>query len=162
MAGRHEVKTSDEAWTQGTNIRTAMRCNPGAVSVWLAGQIAKTCSLVDASTTIRDDAELTLVVDALVEEFPTMKLEEWTLILRDIARSKFGPLYNRLKLPEFMECARKWETRRADMLERMHRPGYDPFRRASADVPRRVALMLTPEDISILERAGTGKTEDTT
>lgn len=157
MAGRHTVTTGREAWETGTNIRTAMRLDPAGVSVWLCAQVARTCQLVDASTTIRDDAELVMVVDALIEEFPAMKLEEWQIVLRDIARSKFGPLYNRLKLPEFMECARKWETKRAEMLERMHRPGYDPHRRASADVPKRVALMLTPADMAILDRVETGK-----
>lgn len=153
LAGKPNTsKTPTLAWTNGTNIRTAMRLQPGAVSVWLAGRIAQTCQLVDAGTTIRDDSELTLVVDALVEEFPAMKLEEWDILLTEVARGKFK-LFNRLKLPEFMECARDWENRRCEILERLHRPEHDPFRRASDGVPKRVALMLTPADMAILDHA---------
>lgn len=136
-----------------------MRLEPGAVSVWFAGRLARTCQMVDAGTTIRDDRELTAVVDALIEEFPTMKLDEWELLFQRIERGRFQ-LFNRLKLPEFMECARKWETERTDILEREHQPEHDPFRRASDGVPKRVALMLTPEDMRILDRA-TAKLENT-
>lgn len=134
-----------------------MRLEPGAVSVWFAGRLARMCQMVDAGTTIRDDRELTAVVDALVDEFPAMKLDEWELLMQRIERGRFQ-LFNRLKLPELMECARKWETERADILEREHRPEHDPFRRASDGVPKRVALMLTPEDMRILDNA-TGKLE---
>lgn len=148
--------TPTDAWRHGTNIRTAMRLEPGVVSVWFAGRLAQTCQMVDASTTIRDDRELVAVVDALIEEFPAMKIDEWESIFRQIERGRFK-LYNRLKLPELMEAARQWELQRCDILEREHRPEHDPFRRASSDVPKRVALMLTPEDIQILERATANK-----
>lgn len=163
MQGKTKCAGMIEARKHGTNIRTAMRCDPAGVSVFLAGLIARTCAMVDASTTIRDDDELVAVVDAIVEEFPTMMLEEWTLICRDLQRGKFGPLYNRLKLPEFMDAARKWEGKRAEQyLERTHNPGHDPFRRSSHDEPKRVALMLTPEDIAILDRVQTGREKRTT
>lgn len=152
---RLATSSPTDAWRNGTNIRVAMRLQPGAVSVWFAGRVARMCQMVDASTTIRDDSELVAVVDALIEEFPAMKVDEWECLFREIERGRFK-LYNRLKLPELMEAARQWETRRADILEREHRPEHDPFRRASSDVPKRVALMLTPEDIQILERAQTG------
>lgn len=152
---RLQSASPTDAWRNGTNIRVAMRLEPGAVSVWFAGRVARMCQMVDASTTIRDDSELVAVVDALIEEFPTMKIDEWECLFREIERGRFK-LFNRLKLPELMEAARQWETRRADILEREHRPEFDPYRRASADVPKRVALLLTPEDIQILDGAQTG------
>ena len=48
-----------------------------------------------------------------------MKLEEFKLIFQEIARGKHK-LYNKLKAPEIMEVCRKWESRRSELLERLH------------------------------------------
>ena len=108
--------------------------------------------MVDASTTIRNDEELAHVADALMMEFPAMTIEEWEEIFHRIECGKFGKLYNRLKLPELMDCARQWEGIRAtEVLERGHRPDFDPFRRSSQGQSKRKALMLTVQDIQDIE-----------
>ena len=66
-------------------------------------------------------------------------------------RDKFGKLYGRLKLGEIMECCRKWEGMRAErILEREHRPEYDPHTRSSSRIEERKAILLTEEDLLAL------------
>ena len=89
------------------------------------------------------------VVRALVEEFPAFKLEEFSLVFKLISRGKWK-LYNRLKLQELIECCKHWETTRAEtILERSHRPDYDPHQRTSDKLAKEKTkwLSLTEQDI---------------
>ena len=72
--------TPQVAWTQGTNIRQAMRANPKEVKMFLAVELKKLVEFVDAKKTLKNDEELVFTIESLVEEFPTMKLEEFALI----------------------------------------------------------------------------------
>ena len=50
-----------------------------------------------------------------------------------------------------MECCRKWEEMRAErILERQHRPEYDPHTRASSRKEERKAIFLTEGDLLAL------------
>ena len=143
--------TPQNAWEEGTNIRRALRLQPHAVRAWFLAELGKLIKFVDATKTIQDDEEMKETVRALIEEFPAMKLEEWACIFSDIKRDKFGPMYGRLKLGEIMSCARKWEEMRAErILERQHRPEYDPHRRSSEGEPKRKAILLTEADLLAL------------
>ena len=143
--------TPQNAWEEGTNIRTALRLHPKEVRAWFLAELGKLIKFVDATKTIQDDDEMKETARALMEEFPAMKLEEWACIFSDIKRNKFGPMYGRLKLGELMECARKWEEMRAEkILERRHRPEYDPYERASPQRKKERAILLTTEDLIAL------------
>lgn len=138
---------------QGTNIRRAMREDSAAVRRYLVTDLAFTLRVVDAGTTITRTDELTHAVDALVEEFPAMTLEGFALCFDRIRKGKAGNLYNRLKLPELIQVVQRFEGGEvAEYRERRHQPGRDPHRRASADIPKRVALLLTTEDLQIIDR----------
>ena len=136
------------AWEEGTNIRTALRLEPHKTRAWFLAELAKLIKFIDATKTIQDDEEMKETARALMEEHPTFKLEEFALVFEGIKRDKFGPMYGRLKLGELLTCCRKWEEMRAErILERRHRPEYDPHRRASTEIKERKAILLTVEDL---------------
>ena len=140
--------TPQNAWSEGTNIRTALRLHPQQVRGWFLAELGKLIKFVDATKTIQDDEEMKETARALMEEMPAFKLEEFALVFEGIKRNKFGPMYGRLKLGELLECCRKWEEMRAErILEREHRPEHDPYRRMSTEVVKRKAIMLTVEDL---------------
>ena len=145
--------TAAAAIEHGTNVRRALREDSFAVRSYLVSDLAFTLKVVSAGTTITETEELTYSVDSLVEEFPAMTLEGFALCFDRIRKGKAGNLYNRLKLPELIQVVRHFEgTEVAEYRERRHEPGRDPFRRASFENPRRVALMLTPEDLKVLSQ----------
>ena len=140
--------TPQIAWEQGTNIRTALRADPQRTRAWFLAELGKLIKFVDATKTIQDDDEMKETARALMEEFVCFKLEEFSLVFEGIKRNKFGPMYGRLKLGELLECCRKWEEQRAEkILERRHRPEYDPHRRTSPEIKERKAILLTVEDL---------------
>ena len=135
--------TPQNAWEGGTNIRTALRLHPHEVRAWFLAELGKLIKFVDATKTIQDDEEMKETARALFEEFK--------LVFEGIKRDKFGKLYGRLKLGELMECCRKWEEMRAErILERNHRPEYDPHQRHSGQKEERRAILLTEEDLIAL------------
>jgi len=151
LKGESRNLTPQNAWEEGTNIRTALRLHPETVRAWFLVELGKLIKFVDATKTIQDDDEMKETARALIEEFPAFKLEEFKLVFEGIKRDKFGPMYGRLKLGEIMECCRKWEETRAErILERQHRPEFDPHTRSSVGEPKRKAILLTEEDLLAL------------
>ena len=148
LRGENGNLTPQNAWEEGTNIRTALRLNPQQVRAWFLLELGKLIKFVDATKTIQDDEEMKETARALMEEFPAFKLEEFKLVFEGIKRDKFGPMYGRLKLGELMQCCRKWEEMRAErILERQHRPEYDPHQRGYNREQPRKAILLTVEDL---------------
>ena len=151
LRGESRNLTPLNAWEEGTNIRRALRLHPQATRAWFLAELGKLIKFVDATKTIQDDEEMKETARALMEEFPAFKLEEFKLVFEGIKRDKFGKLYGRLKLGEIMECCRKWEEMRAErILERQHRPEYDPHTRSSQGEPKRKAILLTEGDLLAL------------
>jgi len=151
LRGESPKLTPLNAWEGGTNIRRALRLHPQATRAWFLAELGKLIKFVDATKTIQDDDEMKETARALMEEFPVFRLEEFKLVFEGIKRDKFGPMYGRLKLGEIMQCCRKWEETRAErILERQHRPEFDPHTRSSVGEPKRKAILLTEEDLLAL------------
>ena len=104
LRGERRNLTPQNAWEEGTGIRTALRLHPQATRAWFLAELGQLIKFVDATKTIQDDAEMKETARALMEEFPCFKLEEFALVFEGIKRNKFGPMYGRLKLVELMEC----------------------------------------------------------
>jgi len=141
--------TPEEAWIGGTNIQTAIRYEPQLTRAFLVSELGSLCKIVSAGTTISDSQEMAEVVRALIEEFPTFKLEEFTSVFKLISRGKWK-LFNRLKLDTLMDCCKDWEKTRAEtILERSHRPDYDPFERTSDKLAKEKKewISLTEQDL---------------
>ena len=148
LRGESGNLTPQNAWEEGTNIRTALRLHPQATRAWFLAELGKLIKFVDATKTIQDDDEMKETARALMEEFPAFKLEEFKLVFEGIKRDKFGPMYGRLKLGELMTCCRKWEEMRAEkILERKHRPEYDPHPRYSGSQERPRAILASVQDL---------------
>ncbi len=119
-----EVKslTVSKAWDEGTNIRKAMRVDPKQTKMYLAIELKKLIDFVDAKKTLRNDEELVFTIEAILEQCPTMKIEEIALVFKMIKQGKFGKLYERLKTAEILDIMMRYEGDiRSELLERRHR-----------------------------------------
>ena len=125
--------------------------------MFLAVELKKLVDFVDAKKTLKNDEELIFTIESLVEEFPTMKLEEFALIFRRIKQGKFGKLYERLKLAEISECCKQYEAEeRSQILENMHKYDQAPAQRTSIanqmwnEARRRGSVNLSDDDLRAL------------
>jgi len=113
--------TPEKAWKEGTNIRTAIKENPAMVRGWIMSEVGRLIKELDAKTTIAGDEELIFCCNAIVEDHPTIKLEEIRTCFNMIRKGKFGKLYERLKTPEILEFICRYEGEvRAEIMERYH------------------------------------------
>ena len=88
---------------------------------WLMAEIGRLIKELDTNKTIAGDDELIFCCNAIVEEHPTIKLEEIRACLRMGSKGKFGKLYERLKTPEILEFICKYEGEvRTEIMERYH------------------------------------------
>jgi len=114
--------TPNDAWTLGTNIRSAMRIDQEheqAVRMWIVTEVGKLVRDVDANKTLKSDEELTFCCRAIIDDFPALKLEEVRTCFDMVRKGKFGKLYERLKTQEILEALRWYESEvRAPILER--------------------------------------------
>lgn len=112
----------EKAWLEGTNVKAAIKENPAMVRGWLMAEVGRLIKELDTNKTIASDEELIFCCNAIVEEHPTIKLEEIRACFNMIRRGKFGKLFERLKTPEILECLCKYEGEvRAEIIERLHR-----------------------------------------
>ena len=114
--------TVASSWEGGTNILTALRIDPKTVRGWLALEVTKLIKSVGANNTLQDTDEVIDLCDAIIDEFPALKMEEIAYVFRQIKRGKILPkLYGSFKMREFMDAFREYEgSERADYLERKH------------------------------------------
>lgn len=111
-----------EAWERGTNIQTAVKHNPKIVRGWIMAEVGRLIKEVDANKTLSTDEELQFCCRSILEEHPTLKLEEIRVCFVMIRQGKFGKLFERLKTAEILECLRKYEGEvRTEVMESIHR-----------------------------------------
>lgn len=121
MRGERVELTPTSAWVEGTNLKQAAREHPKEVRGWLFLEVAKLIKDIDAKKTLATDEEMTFTCRAILDEHPTLKMEEVRVIFDYIRMGKFGKLYERLKTAEILECIRQYEgTHRADVIEAEH------------------------------------------
>lgn len=77
---------------------------------------------VDAKRTIESIDDYLFTVESMIENHPSMTLEEFHLVFIGMKQGEYGQFYERLKTPQILECCRKYEGLRADILERLNRP----------------------------------------
>ena len=149
--------TPVNAWDEGTNIQTAMKADPPMIRAWLALQLAKCVKAVGAKRSLLTTEELTDACDAIIEEFPTLKIEEIVLVFTMLSRGKLLPkLYSSFLTRELMEAFRLYEGDiRADMLEKKHDrptpPRWDVRNSELLDKEAFKTIALTEEDLMIIE-----------
>ena len=111
-----------EAWRDGTNIQTAVKHNPAIVRGWILSEVGRLVKEVDANKTLSTDEELQFCCRSILDDHPTLKLEELRTCFNMIRQGKFGKLFERLKTAEILECLRQYEGEvRVEIMERLHR-----------------------------------------
>ena len=111
-----------EAWEHGTNIQTAVKHNPQVVRGWIMAEVGRLIKDVDANKTLSTDEEIQFCCRSILEEHPTLKLEEIRICFVMIRQGKFGKLFERLKTAEILDCLRKYEGEvRAEVMETLHK-----------------------------------------
>ena len=112
--------TNEQAWTEGTNIRTALRIQPEATRGAVISMVKSVCDFVEAKKTLHSLQDYALCAETIFDLFPTLKLEEFRLICDRMKTGYYGKYYERLKIQEFRECIIKHEEERAPILERIN------------------------------------------
>lgn len=74
---------------------------------------------IDANKTLSSNEEIEFCCRSIIEEHPTLKLDEIYVAFNMIRQGKFGKLYERLKSAEILDCLRRYESDvRSPILER--------------------------------------------
>ena len=113
-----EKISPDDAWSNGTNVRSAMKADPKMAFSTLTALLMDAVAYLDMNKTLRDENDFIHAVRHLVDDFPAMKLEEWKVIMDRLKAGKYGKLYERLKLPELVEIFQSYEGERSELIER--------------------------------------------
>jgi hypothetical protein len=112
--------TNEQAWLEGTNIRTALRIAPVETRKAVCAMVKISSDYIDAKKRLYDDSDYIMVAEMIFNDFPTLKLEELRLVVDRIQTGYYGEIYERLKAPEFRKFLQMHETHRASILERQH------------------------------------------
>lgn len=115
------ILTPEEAFRDGTNIRTALRIEPQQTRAALLKLVTDLVKFVDAKRTLESIDDYLFTVECIIESHPTMTLEEVKLVTQGIKKGQYGKMYERLKTQEILDACRKLESDRAEILERIHR-----------------------------------------
>jgi len=138
------------AWTGGTNLTSAVRRDPGVVRAWLAGELSRLVKDIGAKNSLYDTDDLISACDAIIEEFPVLKMEEVIVVFKLISRGKLLPkLYNSFRTRELLEAFRTYEgDTRAEVLERLHQvPNTPGVKRNSGSKPIFESVNMTKDEL---------------
>jgi hypothetical protein len=113
--------TPKEAFKEGLNVRKALRVQPQQTKQILCALVMDLCQFVDAKRTLTTDEDIIYTVEAIIEGYPILTIEEFRLICDKMKRGQYGKFYERLKLAEIEEAIKHYEgNQRAKVLEDMH------------------------------------------
>ena len=113
--------TPKEAFKEGLNVRKALRVQPKQTKQILCALVMDLCQFVDAKRTLTTDDDIIYTVEAIIEGYPILTIEEFRLICDRMKRGQYGKFYERLKLAEIEEAIRHYEgNQRAKVLEDLH------------------------------------------
>lgn len=126
---------------KGTNVRTALKVDEQATRAVLIAMLAKCVRSYDANKTLTEGDEYKMVLDELVEGFPSFTIEDWRLCLYMIAKESFGRFYERLKLAQFVECFTKYEHLKDPVIKKIRQDEAADFERMRTEALR----YITPE-----------------
>lgn len=117
--GLADIKPED-AWVHGTNVKTALKYNPTETRAALVLMVGDVCKFIDAKKTLETAADFIFCVEALLDQFPAMKLEEWRIVTQRMKMGYYGKYYERLKVAEFADAFVAHETERQPFIEKQH------------------------------------------
>lgn len=119
-----------DAWFEGTSIQKALKLEPKKTRAWLVAEVAKLCKQVDAKKTLQNDEEIAFCCRSIIEEHPTIKMEEVHLAFNLMKKGKMLDLFERLKTPEILKILRIYEgDYRAEEIEKRHKQQKEQFKK---------------------------------
>jgi len=102
-------------------MKKALKHNPEMVRAYVVKEIAALCKEMDMKKTINTDEEMGFVCRTILDDHPTLKVEELKLALDRIRKGEFK-VYERLKGPEILIAVSEYEAVvRAPILEDLHK-----------------------------------------
>ena len=108
-----------QAWQEGTNIQKAIKVAPEIVRGWIVSEVGRMIKELNYKVTIQSDEELMFCCRSIIDEHPTLKLEEIRVCFDMIRKGKYGKMFERFKTPEILTCLSTYQGEtRAEMLER--------------------------------------------
>lgn len=110
MKGELVKVTPTQAWFDGYNIQAALKDNPSVVRGWLVREVAELCKMVDAKKTLASDAEIAFCCRSIIEEHPTLKIEEIHVCFTMVKKGQLIKIYERLKTPEILDALKAYEA----------------------------------------------------
>lgn len=112
--------TPEDAWKNGTTMQAAIADSPAMIRGWLMAEVGRLCKDMSMKTTISSDEELIFCVKSIIEEHPSIRIEEVRVCFDMIRKGKFGKLFERLKTAEILKFLREYEgTVRCDVMDRL-------------------------------------------
>ena len=101
--------TPIEAFKEGLNIRKALRVQPKQTKQILCALVMDLCQFVDAKRTLTTDDDIIYTVEAIIQGYPILTIEEFRLICDRMKRGLYGKFYERLKLAEIEDAIKDIE-----------------------------------------------------
>ena len=109
QTGEFPTKPS-EAFYGGVNLQKAIKEMPSLVRGWMLAEVGRLCKDIDETKTLKSDEEITFCCKSIIEDHPTITLQEVRLAFNMVRQGKFGKLYGRLKTAEILEFLRRYEA----------------------------------------------------
>ena len=111
--------TAQAAWDNGTNIVSAVNNHPKETRWWVYHEVAKLVKEMNYNKTLSSNEEIEFCCRSIIEEHPTLKLDEIYVAFNLVRQGKFGKFFERLKTAEILDVLRRYESEvRSPILER--------------------------------------------
>lgn len=147
-----------QAWDEGTNIKVALSVAPEIVRAWIVAEVGRLIKDMNCKTTIGTDEELMFCCRAIIDDHPTLRLEEIKIIFDWVRKGKFGKLFERLKTAEILGFIENYcgETR-AQILEDRVRAEKDKILERNEEVLEPLGLTDIYDSLKIKEHKPKGQ-----
>ena len=119
ITGERQKLSVSDAWLNGTNLTHAVKHHPKEIRMWLFTQVVDLVKTLDANKTLVTDDEMKFCCRSIIDEHPTITLDEVYKAFEMLKQGKFGKLYERLKTAEILDCLCKYEAIRSEEIERI-------------------------------------------
>ena len=129
LKGRNVQVNVFNAWFEGSNVRAALKAEPELTRAYLVKEVASLCKMVDAKKTLSSDEEISFCCRSIIDEHPTLKVEEIHVIFNMIKRGKLVKVFERLKTAEILQaiCTYESEYRAPEIEKQLHQAKQVPM-----------------------------------
>lgn len=100
----------ETAWFKGTNIQRMLKVEPKQTRAWILREVAQLCKDIDAKKTLSNDGQIVFTCNAIMDEHPTLKVEELHNAFNMVRKGQLIKIFERLKTAEILEALRVYEA----------------------------------------------------